>query len=205
MTIPGFGTFEPRERSARTGRNPQTGAEIQIAASTVPGFKAGAKFKAAVSGKLQIRTSPRAVTGSCEAAAPGRPVSAAKSPSRASRDLALGLAHRWDWPTAVELVETAAALGCGNLPWLAWLVAQGGGWWLRRSRCGPSRNPCSEGACSRTAGRACRVHRARAGTADHRCVRLRSRFGHNTGIPICIRGFRDLGDCRCPVAVLVPL
>ena len=52
VTIPGFGTFEPRERSARTGRNPQTGAEIQIAASTVPGFKAGAKFKAAVSGPV---------------------------------------------------------------------------------------------------------------------------------------------------------
>jgi DNA-binding protein HU-beta len=51
VTIPGFGTFEPRERSARTGRNPQTGAEIQIAASTVPGFKAGAAFKSAVSGR----------------------------------------------------------------------------------------------------------------------------------------------------------
>ena len=51
VTLPGFGTFESRERSARTGRNPQTGAEIQIAASTVPGFKAGAKFKAAVSGR----------------------------------------------------------------------------------------------------------------------------------------------------------
>jgi nucleoid DNA-binding protein len=51
VTIPGFGTFEPRERSARTGRNPQTGAEIEIAASTVPGFKAGAAFKSAVGGK----------------------------------------------------------------------------------------------------------------------------------------------------------
>ena len=50
VTIPGFGTFEARERSARTGRNPQTGAEIQIAASTAPAFKAGAAFKAAVSG-----------------------------------------------------------------------------------------------------------------------------------------------------------
>ena len=55
VTIPGFGTFESRERSARTGRNPQTGAEIQIAASTVPGFKAGAKFKAAVSGSYIVR------------------------------------------------------------------------------------------------------------------------------------------------------
>ena len=50
VTIPGFGTFEARERSARTGRNPQTGAEMQIAASTAPAFKAGAAFKAAVSG-----------------------------------------------------------------------------------------------------------------------------------------------------------
>jgi DNA-binding protein HU-beta len=51
VTIVGFGTFEPRERSARTGRNPQSGAEIQIAATTVPGFKAGAAFKQAVAGR----------------------------------------------------------------------------------------------------------------------------------------------------------
>jgi DNA-binding protein HU-beta len=51
VTIVGFGTFEPRERSARTGRNPQTGDEIQIAATTVPGFKAGAAFKQAVAGR----------------------------------------------------------------------------------------------------------------------------------------------------------
>ncbi len=50
VTLPGFGTFEPRERSARQGRNPQTGATIDIAATTVPGFKAGAKFKDAVAG-----------------------------------------------------------------------------------------------------------------------------------------------------------
>ncbi|HDR8382831.1 TPA: HU family DNA-binding protein, partial [Bacillus cereus] len=36
----GFGTFEVRERAARTGRNPQTGEEMQIAASKVPAFKA---------------------------------------------------------------------------------------------------------------------------------------------------------------------
>ncbi len=41
----GFGTFETRERAARTGRNPQTGKEIKIAASTVPAFKAGKALK----------------------------------------------------------------------------------------------------------------------------------------------------------------
>ena len=41
----GFGTFETRERAAKTGRNPQTGAELKIAAATVPAFKAGKALK----------------------------------------------------------------------------------------------------------------------------------------------------------------
>ncbi|WP_010146686.1 MULTISPECIES: HU family DNA-binding protein [Serinicoccus] len=49
VSLPGFGTFEVRERAARTGRNPQTGAEIQIAASKAPAFKAGSKLKERVS------------------------------------------------------------------------------------------------------------------------------------------------------------
>ena len=48
VQIVGFGTFETRERSARSGRNPQTGETIQVAATTVPAFKAGKDLKAAV-------------------------------------------------------------------------------------------------------------------------------------------------------------
>ena len=48
VQLVGFGTFEVRERAARTGRNPQTGAEIAIAASKQPVFKAGKAFKDAV-------------------------------------------------------------------------------------------------------------------------------------------------------------
>lgn len=48
VQLVGFGTFEVRERAARTGRNPQTGAEIKIAASKQPVFKAGKAFKDAV-------------------------------------------------------------------------------------------------------------------------------------------------------------
>ncbi|KIL39397.1 DNA-binding protein [Gordoniibacillus kamchatkensis] len=44
----GFGTFETRKRSGRTGRNPQTGATITIKESKVPAFKAGNKLKEAV-------------------------------------------------------------------------------------------------------------------------------------------------------------
>ena len=48
VTLVGFGTFSVKDRAARTGRNPQTGATIQIAASKVPGFKAGKALKDAV-------------------------------------------------------------------------------------------------------------------------------------------------------------
>jgi len=44
----GFGTFETRKRSGRTGRNPQTGTSITIPESKVPAFKAGNKLKDAV-------------------------------------------------------------------------------------------------------------------------------------------------------------
>ncbi len=45
VQLVGFGTFEVSERSARTGRNPQTGEEIKIAASRTPRFKAGKALK----------------------------------------------------------------------------------------------------------------------------------------------------------------
>jgi DNA-binding protein HU-beta len=45
VTLVGFGSFEPRERAAREGRNPQTGKAIKIAATTVPAFSAGKQFK----------------------------------------------------------------------------------------------------------------------------------------------------------------
>ena len=48
VALIGFGTFKVTDRAARTGRNPQTGAEIQIAASKVPSFKAGKALKEAV-------------------------------------------------------------------------------------------------------------------------------------------------------------
>ena len=48
VSLVGFGTFQVKERAARTGRNPQTGEPIDIAASKVPGFKAGKALKDAV-------------------------------------------------------------------------------------------------------------------------------------------------------------
>lgn len=48
VAIIGFGTFKVGERAARTGRNPQTGAEMQIPAAKVPKFAAGKALKEAV-------------------------------------------------------------------------------------------------------------------------------------------------------------
>ena len=48
IQLVGFGTFEVSERAARTGRNPQTGEEMTIAASKSPKFKAGKALKDAV-------------------------------------------------------------------------------------------------------------------------------------------------------------
>jgi DNA-binding protein HU-beta len=45
VTLVGFGSFEPRDRKARNGRNPQTGKKLKIPATRVPAFSAGKQFK----------------------------------------------------------------------------------------------------------------------------------------------------------------
>lgn len=55
VALIGFGTFKASKRSARTGKNPKTGEDIKIAATTVPTFKAGTAFKAAVAPKKKSR------------------------------------------------------------------------------------------------------------------------------------------------------
>lgn len=48
VQLVGFGSFEVKERAARTGKNPATGAEIEIPASKAPAFKPGKAFKDAI-------------------------------------------------------------------------------------------------------------------------------------------------------------
>lgn len=50
VTLTGFGSFEVRQRAARTGRNPQTGESMAVPASKAPAFKAGKALKDAVNG-----------------------------------------------------------------------------------------------------------------------------------------------------------
>lgn len=53
VALSGFGSFEVRERVARTGRNPRTGEALKIKAARVPAFKAGASLKATINDKLK--------------------------------------------------------------------------------------------------------------------------------------------------------
>ena len=55
VTLIGFGTFKASKRAARNGKNPKTGEALKIAATTVPTFKAGAAFKAAVAPKKKTK------------------------------------------------------------------------------------------------------------------------------------------------------
>jgi DNA-binding protein HU-beta len=72
VAILGFGSFNPKSRSARTGRNPQTGAPVKIAASKSVGFAPGAAFKTTLNSK-----------GGTKKAAPARKSAAAsKAPAK---------------------------------------------------------------------------------------------------------------------------
>ena len=78
VALIGFGTFKSVMRSARTGKNPKTGAPLKIAARTVPKFSAGAALKAAVSGKKVAAKKPAAKPAAKKPAA--KP--AAKNPQK---------------------------------------------------------------------------------------------------------------------------
>ena len=63
VVLVGFGTFSVKDRAARTGRNPQTGAPIQIAAAKIPSFKAGKALKDAVNSESILSFCLSAVSG----------------------------------------------------------------------------------------------------------------------------------------------
>ena len=81
VSLVGFGTFERRDRKARTARNPRTGTAVKVKATKIPAFRAGQGFKDVVSGKAVAPklTAPRASTRSN-----GTKASAKVSASKAS-------------------------------------------------------------------------------------------------------------------------
>jgi DNA-binding protein HU-beta len=63
VTLADFGTFEPQQRAARTGRNPHTGEAVKIRATVRPSFRPGNAFRRAV-GKRRRKSSKRRVSRS---------------------------------------------------------------------------------------------------------------------------------------------
>jgi len=72
VQLPGFGTFERRERGARTARNPSTGAQLQLAATRAVGFKVGATFKQEVADSVTAKTPTKAAAKKTPARPPRR-------------------------------------------------------------------------------------------------------------------------------------
>src|ERR1700733_3476816 len=71
VTLVGFGTFERRNRKARTGRNPRTLAPLKIAAAKVPAFRAGKELKDIVHGRAKqpnLQLAPKASKAAAKAA-----------------------------------------------------------------------------------------------------------------------------------------
>ena len=82
VQLPGFGTFERRERGARTARNPSTGAPLQLAATRAVGFKVGATFKQEVADSLTTKTPKKATATKAPAKATTSKTTAAKTAAK---------------------------------------------------------------------------------------------------------------------------
>ena len=80
VALSGFGVFERAQRNARMGRNPQTGEAVKISATKLPKFRAGAEFKAVVSGAKKMAAPKKAAAKpAAKKAAPAKKAAAKKA------------------------------------------------------------------------------------------------------------------------------
>ncbi len=83
VALSGFGVFERAQRNARMGRNPQTGEAVKISATKLPKFRAGAEFKAVVSGaKKMAAPAKKAAAKPAAKKAPAKKAAAKKAPAK---------------------------------------------------------------------------------------------------------------------------
>jgi DNA-binding protein HU-beta len=105
VSLTGFGVFESRARAARMARNPRTGESVAVAATTVPAFRPGVGFRAAVGGSEEPATG---TAGRRAAAAPATSAEAvADAPARIAQGSANGSAA--STPKAAKKAATPAA------------------------------------------------------------------------------------------------
>jgi DNA-binding protein HU-beta len=102
VSLTGFGVFEPRARAARVGRNPRTGETVAVPAATVPAFRPGTGFRAAVGGDAPAAGAQAA---SVEAA-PAKPTKAKAAPK--AKPAAKAAAKPAAAPEAKQATKAAA-------------------------------------------------------------------------------------------------
>jgi DNA-binding protein HU-beta len=88
VSLIGFGTFDRRERAARTGRNPQTGAAIQLAASVAPTFRPSAGFRSLLTPNGALTAVQEAVTAVVPPIVVSEAAVAEKKPKKAAKKAA---------------------------------------------------------------------------------------------------------------------
>jgi DNA-binding protein HU-beta len=82
VALSGFGIFEAQARKARLGRNPRTGETVQIKATKTPKFRAGAEFKAVVSGNKKAPAKKAPAKKAAAKKAPAKKAAAKKAPAK---------------------------------------------------------------------------------------------------------------------------
>ena len=94
VSLIGFGTFDRRERAARTGRNPQTGAAIQLAASVAPTFRPSAGFRSLLTPNGALTAVQEAVTAVVPPVIISEAAVAEKKPKKAAKKAAAASAPK---------------------------------------------------------------------------------------------------------------
>jgi DNA-binding protein HU-beta len=83
VILTGFGAFERRDRAARIGRNPATGAKVRVKKTSVPAFRPGTEFKEIIAGRRKIAKAAPVKKAAAKAAAPAKKAaSKASAPAR---------------------------------------------------------------------------------------------------------------------------
>ena len=72
VILTGFGAFERRDRAARIGRNPATGAKVRVKKTSVPAFRPGTEFKEIIAGRRKVAKAAPAKKAASKAAAPAK-------------------------------------------------------------------------------------------------------------------------------------
>jgi DNA-binding protein HU-beta len=99
VILTGFGAFERRDRAARIGRNPATGAKVRVKKTSVPAFRPGTEFKEIIAGRRKLAK-----------AAPAKKAAAAKAPAKAATKAAAAKAP------AKAATRTAAKTAAAKAP-----------------------------------------------------------------------------------------